>query len=123
VLRLIRITRLAYLISDAKGIPMMKLTTPGRFQRNRPNCGMIRLLVGVALLPACNTLPFTPDTAQAPESLRFASEARAEAPNCLLPGQVRNLASQLVYIAPRQAVKIGAEDCEERGGEVLSRKF
>ena len=37
--------------------------------------------------------------------------------DCLLPGQVRRLGSQLTYLTPRRPVKTSARDCEIRGGE------
>ena len=40
--------------------------------------------------------------------------------DCLLPGQVRQLGSQLTYVAARRAIKTTAGDCEIRGGEYVA---
>ena len=37
--------------------------------------------------------------------------------DCLLPGQVRRLGSQMTYITARQPIKTTGRDCEIRGGE------
>jgi uncharacterized caspase-like protein len=37
--------------------------------------------------------------------------------DCLLPGQVRRLGQMMTYLAPRQAIKTTAMDCQIRGGE------
>jgi hypothetical protein len=40
--------------------------------------------------------------------------------DCLLPGQVRKLGQHFTYLAPRQAIKTSARDCEIRGGEYVA---
>jgi len=40
--------------------------------------------------------------------------------DCLLPGQVRRLGTQLTYVTARRAVKTSARDCEIRGGEYVA---
>src|ERR1051325_3386265 len=40
--------------------------------------------------------------------------------DCLLPGQIRRLGSQVTYLTPRRAEKTTARDCEIRGGEYVS---
>ena len=40
--------------------------------------------------------------------------------DCLLPGQVRQLGTQMTYIAPRRAMKTSAANCEVRGGEYVA---
>jgi len=37
--------------------------------------------------------------------------------DCLLPGQIRRLGSQVTYVTARRAMKTSASDCEIRGGE------
>jgi len=39
--------------------------------------------------------------------------------DCLLPGQVRRLGTQMTYIAPRRRVKTTQSDCGIRGGEFV----
>src|SRR6266851_8048102 len=40
--------------------------------------------------------------------------------DCLLPGQIRRLGSQVTYVTARRAMKTSASDCEIRGGEYVS---
>jgi len=40
--------------------------------------------------------------------------------DCLLPGQIRKLGSQMTYLSPRRPVKTTAGDCEIRGGEYVA---
>jgi hypothetical protein len=39
--------------------------------------------------------------------------------DCLLPGQIRQLGSQMTYLAPRRRVKTTKSDCGIRGGEFV----
>ena len=43
-----------------------------------------------------------------------------EVVDCLLPGQVRRLGVQMIYMTPRRPVRATAEDCVIRGGEYVS---
>lgn len=59
-----------------------------------------------------------------------APPARANVPadkllvvDCLLPAQVRQLGTGFTYLAPRQAVKTSAADCERRGGEYVASEL
>src|SRR5574337_826770 len=52
-----------------------------------------------------------------------AAEVRGEkllVVDCLLPSQVRQLGTGFTYLAPRQAIKTTAADCEVRGGEYVA---
>ncbi|WP_078118096.1 caspase family protein [Thiosocius teredinicola] len=40
--------------------------------------------------------------------------------DCLLPGQIRKLGSNLTFVAPRKAIKTSGTDCEIRGGEYVA---
>jgi len=40
--------------------------------------------------------------------------------DCLLPGQVRQLGTQLTYLSPRRPIRTIAADCEVRGGEYVA---
>jgi TPR repeat protein len=40
--------------------------------------------------------------------------------DCLLPGQVRKLGSNMTYLSPRRPIKTSAGDCEIRGGEYVA---
>ncbi len=45
--------------------------------------------------------------------------AEVTAPNCLLPGQIRNFGS-LAMVTPRRPVTLPAADCAARGGEPIA---
>lgn len=40
--------------------------------------------------------------------------------DCLLPGQVRKLGSQMTYLSARRPIQTSAQDCEIRGGEYVA---
>ena len=40
--------------------------------------------------------------------------------DCLLPGQIRQLGSQVTYVTERRPVRTTAEDCAIRGGEYVA---
>lgn len=40
--------------------------------------------------------------------------------DCLLPGQIRRLGSQMTFLTARNAIKTSAVDCEIRGGEYIA---
>lgn len=40
--------------------------------------------------------------------------------DCLLPGQVRKLGSNMTYVSPRRPIKTSASECEIRGGEYVA---
>jgi len=48
-----------------------------------------------------------------------ADVAQTVAPNCLLPGQIRNFGS-LTMVTPRRPVTLAAADCAARGGEPIA---
>lgn len=43
-----------------------------------------------------------------------------EVVNCLLPGQIRQLGTQVTYVTARQPLRTTAEDCAIRGGEYVA---
>ena len=45
--------------------------------------------------------------------------AEVVAPNCLLPGQIRNFGG-LAMVTPRRPVTLAAADCAARGGEPIA---
>ena len=59
------------------------------------------------------------------DSLKLQKEAAKKDPDkllvvdCLLPGQIRKLGSQLTYLTQRRPIKTSALDCEIRGGEYI----
>jgi len=48
-----------------------------------------------------------------------ADVAEVVAPNCLLPGQIRNFGG-LTMVTPRRPVTLAAADCAARGGEPIA---
>ena len=40
--------------------------------------------------------------------------------DCLLPGQVRKLGSQMTYVSARRPIQTSVQDCEIRGGEYVA---
>src|ERR1044072_9750712 len=40
--------------------------------------------------------------------------------DCLLPGQIRQLGSQVTYVTARRPIRTTAEDCAIRGGEYVA---
>lgn len=81
-----------------------------------------------ALTLSCGLLLFAGCLAGPPPGERSTTEAQppgAKADeflivDCLLPGQVRRLGTQLTYVTARRAVKTSAGDCEIRGGEYVA---
>lgn len=70
---------------------------------------------GVALVSACS--PATPYTGTA--SAAAADEYRIV--DCLLPGEVRRLGTQVTYLSRPELIETNARDCELRGGEYVIR--
>jgi len=40
--------------------------------------------------------------------------------DCLLPGQIRQLGTQVTYVTARRPIRTTAEDCAIRGGECVA---
>ncbi len=83
---------------------------------------ILSFLIAVGLLNACAA----PASNQADQAASAAALAFRGDPDrllivdCLLPGQIRKLGSQLTYLSPRRPIKTAASDCEIRGGEYVS---
>ncbi|MCI0409225.1 MAG: hypothetical protein L0191_11815, partial [Acidobacteria bacterium] len=72
------------------------------------------------LLAGCLTGPELggqPDTQAQPPGTRADEFLIVD---CLLPGQVRRLGTQLMFVTARRAVKTSTRDCEIRGGEYVA---
>ncbi|MDF0665814.1 MAG: caspase family protein [Nitrospira sp.] len=73
----------------------------------------------MVVLSACASDPPSADTVKAinapggPESYEIV--------DCLLPGQIRQLGTQVIYVTERRPVRTTAEDCAIRGGEYVAR--
>jgi hypothetical protein len=81
--------------------------------------GFCVALVGTPAAAADRELPTI--TAQASLASAAAASADGAAPNCLLPGQIRNFGG-ITTVTPRRAVTLDAADCAARGGEPIGSK-
>ena len=79
--------------------------------------GWLAGLVGALLvLSGCVTEPVAPGGASA----RSPGAPRGDdllIVDCLLPGQIRKLGSQMTYLSARRPIRTSAQDCGIRGGE------
>ena len=82
----------------------------------RSHTGVTRSLVGFAaallVISGCVTQPVVPGGA--PSGSRGDDLLIVD---CLLPGQIRKLGSQMTYLSARRPIRTTAQDCEIRGGE------
>ena len=89
-----------------------------RFARLAGRSARIALLALVAF--GCAP---TPPPATSPQARQTSPSGSADAflvVDCLLPGQIRQLGSQITFVGPRRAEKTTARDCEIRGGEYVA---
>jgi hypothetical protein len=76
------------------------------------------LFVGLALLLGCAS-----DQGSGPSQLNLKDPRSAdpfEVVDCLLPGQIRQLGTQVTYVTERRLIRTTAEDCAIRGGEYVA---
>jgi hypothetical protein len=79
------------------------------------------LFTAVGLLSACAAPVPNPEEQAASAALASKGDPdRLLIVDCLLPGQIRKLGSQFIYLSPRRPVKTSASDCEIRGGEYVA---
>ena len=81
------------------------------------------LLVSTLLLLGCAGSPN--DTSQSAASQpsttnQFTAEEEFTVVDCLLPGQIRRLGTQVTYVTPRRPTRTTAQDCSIRGGEYVA---
>jgi hypothetical protein len=76
--------------------------------------------LGMMMVPAAaadlDARPSTPQVALQPAATDMAAVA---APNCLLPGQIRDFGG-IIMVTPRRAVALPTTDCVARGGEPIA---
>ena len=78
--------------------------------------------LGMTIAPAVaaeHDLRAAPMTQVALQPAASSDVTEAVAPNCLLPGQIRNF-GRLTIVVPRRAVTLAATDCAARGGEPIA---
>ena len=77
------------------------------------------ITVGMLLFAAClsGTAPSGPATTQIPTAAKVDEFFIVD---CLLPGQIRQLGREVVYVTRGTAIKTSARDCQIRGGEYVA---
>jgi hypothetical protein len=89
-----------------------------RIMNSLPNCPVfLRFAVLVAAIGLAVGSGVAPPVAQA-QSVRNAEDLLIV--DCLLPGQIRRLGSQVTYMSARRPVRTTQADCQIRGGEYVS---
>lgn len=78
------------------------------------------MAIGSILLAACARDVSQEEMAKATEGYIVADTNKLFVVDCLLPGQVRKLGSQLTYLSGRRPIRTTAADCEVRGGEYVA---
>ena len=124
-------SRMVYRYSHHHGTPQMP--SSGTLSiRNLWNSGIsLFLLSAFFLIWGCASpeLENSPQTSSKPtqfsqaySSQGFSSDSgnAFDVVDCLIPGQVRRLGSQMIYMTPRRPVRATVEDCVIRGGEYVS---
>lgn len=93
-------------------LPSKPDTVSGRRSRH--------LLLSILLL--CLSLPSLAQANKPSEETLALAEQRVASllvVDCMLPGQVRRLGSQMTYLSARRPAKLSAEECSLRGGEYV----
>lgn len=82
---------------------------------------VVAILASLALTPGCQTIdPDSPEGLKALEGFKPQDTDKLFVVDCLLPGQVRRLGTQMTYLTARRAIKTTAGECEIRGGEYVA---
>jgi TPR repeat protein len=78
------------------------------------------LVVSAALLASCAHEASKEEMAKATEGFVIQDTNKLFVVDCLLPGQVRKLGSEMTYLTARRPIRTTAADCEVRGGEYVA---
>ena len=110
------------LLADAWIIGKLSQTTTTSFMARTCNLRAAILstsLLGTVLLPGCATeQPAVDSVVSVTSAINAPGSAQSlEVVDCLLPGQIRQLGTQIIYVTERRPVRTTAEDCAIRGGE------
>jgi hypothetical protein len=84
----------------------------------RMGTGAVMMVVATLLAAGCASEMERPAGAQVQQAPGKADEFLVT--DCLLPGQIRRLGSQMTFLTPRRPIKTSARDCEIRGGEYVA---
>lgn len=76
--------------------------------------------ISAILLASCAHEASKEEIAKATEGFAIQDTNKLFVVDCLLPGQVRKLGSQMTYISQRRPIRTTAADCEVRGGEYVA---
>ncbi|MDD1622817.1 MAG: caspase family protein [Methylococcaceae bacterium] len=80
----------------------------------------LSVAVTVVLLAACAREVSKEEMAKATEGFAIQDTNKLFVVDCLLPGQVRKLGSEMTYLTQRRPIRTTAADCEVRGGEYVA---
>jgi predicted nucleic acid-binding Zn-ribbon protein len=78
------------------------------------------LAISTVLLVACAHEASKEEMAKASEGFVIQDTDKLFVVDCLLPGQIRKLGSQMTYLSQRRPIRTTAADCEVRGGEYVA---
>ena len=78
------------------------------------------LAISTVLLASCAHEASKEEMAKATEGFAIQDTNKLFVVDCLLPGQVRKLGSQMTYLSQRRPIRTTAADCEVRGGEYVA---
>jgi predicted nucleic acid-binding Zn-ribbon protein len=80
----------------------------------------LTVAVTAILLAACAREVSKEEMAKATEGFAIQDTNKLLVVDCLLPGQVRKLGSEMTYLTQRRPIRTTAADCEVRGGEYVA---
>ncbi len=90
-------------------------------QISTKNTLFVAILTSLILSLGCQTTdPTSPEGLKALEGFKPQDTDKLFVVDCLLPGQVRKLGTQMTYLTARRAIKTTAGECEIRGGEYVA---
>lgn len=78
------------------------------------------LAISTILLASCAREVSKEEMAKATEGFVIQDTNKLFVVDCLLPGQVRKLGTQMTYLSQRRPIRTTAADCEVRGGEYVA---
>ena len=80
----------------------------------------LALAITTVMLVSCAHEASKEEMAKATEGYAIQDTNKLFVVDCLLPGQVRKLGSQMTYLSQRRPIRTSAADCEVRGGEYVA---
>ncbi|MDD2762330.1 MAG: tetratricopeptide repeat protein, partial [Methylomonas sp.] len=80
----------------------------------------LALVISTLLSVSCAREVSQSEMARATEGFAIQDTNKLFVVDCLLPGQVRKLGTQMTYLSQRRPIRTTAADCEVRGGEYVA---